>query len=426
MRKAMNLFDMDNWQEIWTALKTNPVRSFFTAFGVFWGIFMLVIMLGSGRGLQNAVYQGFGDFATNSFFMWTRNTTMPYKGFKRGRRFFFDNDDIVAIKNNVREVKIVAPRLQAGGYRGASNVVRGKETGAFNIYGDYPDYMKINPVEITSGRFVNNNDVKDYRKVAIIGNGVVDALFKKGEKSIGQYIRIQGVYFKVVGVFKSKKKGGQAERDANSIFLPFSTMQKTFNYGDKVFWFAITSQDNIPASIAEEKVIALMKQRHKVNPSDTQAIGHFNVEKQFKKMTGLFTGINILIWIVGIGTLLAGVIGVSNIMLIIIKERTKEIGIKRALGATPMNIISQVILESVTITTLAGYVGLVVGVALLSLIDKLMVSSGSDSQFFLHPEINFNVGITALLILVVAGIFAGFIPARRAVSIKPVDALRDE
>ena len=422
----MKIFDLDNWNEIWTALKKNPVRTFFTAFGVFWGIFMLVIMLGSGKGLQNAVYQGFGDFATNSFFMWAQKTSMPYQGFKQGRGYYFTNDDIEAIRQNIKEVKLVAPRLQGGGHNRASNVVRGKETGAYNIYGDYPDFFKIDPVDITAGRFINQLDVKDERKVAVIGTAVIKDLFKKDENPMGQYIRIQGVYFRVVGLFKSKKKGGQADRDNNSIFLPFSSMQRTFNYGNKVFWFAITSADNVPASLAEEKVLAFMKQRHHINPKDTQAIGHFNVEKEFKKMTGLFNGINGLVWIVGIGTLLAGIIGVSNIMLIIVKERTREIDVKRALGATPANIISQIILESVSLTTLAGYIGLVIGVALLSLIDKIMVSSGANSQFFLHPEINFNVGMTALAVLVVSGIFAGLIPAKRAVSIKPVEALRDE
>ncbi len=422
----MKIFDADNWHEIFSALKKNKVRTFFTAFGVFWGIFMLVLMLGSGNGLKNAAYNGWGDFATNSFFMWTQRTSMPYKGFKRGRSFNFNNQDTKAIRENVPEVKTLAPRIQAGGYRGASNVVRGKETGAFNIYGDYPDFMDIDPVTITKGRFVNQKDITDMRKIAVIGNGVVDALFKEEENPIGEYIKIQGVYFNVVGTFKSKKNGGEADRDANSIFLPFSTMQKTYNYGDAVFWYAITSKKGISASVTEEKVIKLMKQRHKVHPDDNQAIGHFNVKKEFNKMQGLFNGIDGLIWIVGIGTLLAGIIGVSNIMLIIIKERTKEIGVKRALGATPLNIISQVILESVFLTTMAGYFGLVMGVGALGLLDNAMQNSGADNRFFLHPGINFSVGITALVILIIAGIFAGMIPAKRAVSIKPVDALRDE
>lgn len=422
----MNVFDLDNWQEIFSTLKNNKVRTFFTAFGVFWGIFMLVLMLGSGNGLKNAAYNGWGDFATNSFFMWTQRTSMPYKGFQRGRSFNFNNKDTEALKEKVPEIKTLAPRLQAGGYRGSSNVVRGKETGAFNIYGDYPEFMDIDPVEITGGRFINQKDIDDMRKVAVIGNAVVDALFMEGEQPVGDYVKIQGVYFNVVGTFKSKKKGNEADRDANSIFLPFSTMQKTYNYGDAVFWYAITSKDNIPASITEEKVIGLMKQRHKIHPEDDQAIGHFNVEKEFNKMEGLFMGIDGLIWVVGIGTLLAGIIGVSNIMLIIIKERTNEIGVKRALGATPVNIISQVILESVFLTTLAGYFGLVMGVAILGVIDNAMENSGADSQFFLHPEIDFGIGITALVILIISGIFAGLIPARRALSIRPVDALRDE
>lgn len=422
----MNVFDLDNWQEIFSTLKNNKVRTFFTAFGVFWGIFMLVLMLGSGNGLKNAAYDGWGDFATNSFFMWTQRTSMPYKGFRRGRNFNFNNKDTEALRNKIPEIKTLAPRLQAGGYRGSSNVVRGKETGAFNIYGDYPEFMDIDPVEMIGGRFVNQKDIDDMRKVAVIGNAVVDALFKEGEEPVGDYIKIQGVYFNVVGVFKSKKKGGEADKDANSIFLPFTAMQKTFNYGDAVFWYAITSRDNIPASITEEKVIDLMKLRHKIHPEDDQAIGHFNVEKEFNKMEGLFMGIDGLIWVVGIGTLLAGIIGVSNIMLIVIKERTNEIGVKRALGATPSNIISQVILESVFLTTLAGYFGLVIGVVLLGVIDNAMQNSGGDSQFFLHPEIDFGIGITALVILIFSGIFAGLIPAKRALSIKPVDALRDE
>ena len=422
----MKIFDLDNWQEIWSALKKNPVRTFFTAFGVFWGIFMLVLMLGSGRGLKNAVYAGFSDFATNSFFMWTQKTSKPYEGFKRGRSFNFTNHDIEVIRKNVPSVKLLAPRIQGGGFRGASNVVYGKETGAFNIYGDYPDYFKIDPVTMTAGRFVNQIDIRDYRKVAVIGSNVITSLFKNGENPMGKYIKIQGVYFEVVGTFKSKKRGNQADGENNTIFLPFTSMQRTFNFGNKVFWFAITSKDNIPATVTEKKVIAVMKKVHHINPKDDQAIGHFNVQKNFDKVRGLFNGISGLVWLVGTGTLLAGIIGVSNIMLIIVKERTREIGVKRALGATPLNVISQIILESVTLTAVAGYTGLVLGVGLLALIDKVMVNSGAKTQFFLHPEISFQVGITALLILVVSGVFAGLIPARRAVSIKPVDALRDE
>jgi putative ABC transport system permease protein len=422
----ISVFDIDNWHEIISSLKKNKVRTFFTAFGVFWGIFMLVIMIGSGNGLRNGIMDDFGDFATNSFFMWTQRTSIPYKGFNRGRYFNFHNDDIKFLKDNVPEIDVLAPRLQAGGYRGAGNVVRGKETGAFNIYGDMPDFNRINPFTIVEGRFLNNKDIVDERKTAVIGSSVVDVLFKPWEKVIGEYIRIQGVYFKVVGVIKSRQKGNEAERDENSIFLPFTSMQRTFNYGDIIGWFAITSKKNVPASVVEKKSIKALKQKYKIHPDDDRAIGHFNVEKEFNKMTGLFDGISMLIWIVGAGTLLAGAIGVSNIMLIIIKERTKEIGVKRALGTTPSEIVIQIILESVFLTSLAGIIGVIFGVSILTSIDNLMVSNNIQMDMFMHPEIDFKTAVSALIILISAGVFAGMIPAYKAVKVKPVEALRDE
>ncbi|MCK9616597.1 MAG: ABC transporter permease [Lentimicrobiaceae bacterium] len=422
------MFDRDSWHEILEALKKNKIRTALTAFGVFWGIFMLIIMLGSGRGLQNGITQGFGDFATNSFFMWTQKTTMPYKGFPRNRWFNFKNDDIKALRDNIPEIEILAPRLQGGGFRGGDNVVRGLKSGAFAINGDYPEWNLIDPVSVTQGRFINEMDVLEKRKVAVIGSKVYDALFKPGENPLGQYIRIQGVYFNIIGVFKPKNSnvnfGGDKDQ---TIFMPFTTLQKTYNYGDVVGWFAITSKENVPVSEIEEKVVKLMKQRHSVHPDDDQAIGHFNLEVQYKKMKGLFAGINGLIWLVGIGTLIAGVIGISNIMLVIVKERTKEMGIRRALGASPSIIIRQIIAESVFLTTMAGYMGLVIGVGLLELINFLLSKSGgAKDTMFKNPEVDFNVAIMALLILIISGVLAGIIPAKRAVKIKPIEALRDE
>lgn len=422
------MFDLDSWHEIFEALKKNKVRTLLTAFGVFWGIFMLIIMLGSGTGLKNGVTAGFGNFATNSFFMWTQKTTIPYKGFPRNRWFNFKNDDIEGLRRSVPEIEILAPRLQGGGFRGGDNVTRGLKSGAFTINGDYPEWNLIDPVTITQGRFLNQMDILEKRKVAVIGSKVYDALFNPGENPLGQYIRIQGVYFNVIGVFKPNNSnvnfGGDKDQ---SIFMPFSTLQKTYNYGDVVGWFAITSKEGVPASEVEEKVVALMKQRHSVHPDDDQAIGHFNIEAQYKKMKGLFGGINGLIWLVGIGTLLAGVIGISNIMLVIVKERTKEMGIRRALGAAPAIIIRQIIAESVFLTTLAGYIGLVIGVGLLELINYfLSKSEGGKDTMFKNPEVDFNVAVIALAILVISGVLAGIIPAKRAVSIKPIEALRDE
>ncbi|MGE5383185.1 MAG: ABC transporter permease [Omnitrophica WOR_2 bacterium] len=422
------MFDLDRWQEIMSALKKNKMRTFLTAFGVFWGIFMLIIMLGAGNGLRNGVTSDFGDFATNSVFMWTRTTTIPYKGLPRGRNFNFRNDDIEALRKEIPEIQILSPRTQGGDGQDGNNVVKGTKSGTFSIMGDFPEWNEIDPVTITSGRFVNNADIKDKRKVAVIGNKVVEILFQPGENPLGQYIQIRGIYFQVVGTFKPLNTGVNFGGDKEqSIFIPLTTFQRVYNWGDIIGWFAFTSKDGIPASVVEKKASAVLRKRHMVSPEDTEAIGSFNLEKQYNQMTGLFAGINGLIWIVGIGTLLAGVIGISNIMLVIVKERTKEIGIQRAIGASPAKIISQIITESVFLTTFAGYIGLVISVALLELINKMLMSGGTGERtMFKNPGIDFNMAIIALAILVISGAIAGWVPARKAVSIKPIDALRYE
>ncbi|MEZ5195242.1 MAG: ABC transporter permease [Bacteroidales bacterium] len=422
------MFDRDRWQEIFHTLKKNKLRTFMTAFGVFWGIFMLIIMLGSGAGLENGVTSGMGKFATNSFFVWTNQTTIPYKGFPRGRRFNFRNDDIEALRDNIPEIEYLSPKLQ-GWSRGDgnNNTVRNDRVGAFSIYGDYPQWNKIDPMDIIEGRFINEIDIADKRKVAVIGTRVREILFEPDEDPIGEYIKIQGVYFQVVGVFVPLNTnisfGGEKEQ---SIFIPFTTLQKTYNYGDVVGWFSITSIENVPASEVEEKTLKFLAQRHSIHPDDEEAFGHFNLEENFQQMRGLFAGISGLIWIVGIGTLLAGVIGISNIMLVIVKERTNEIGIQRAIGATPWNIMSQIVIESVFLTTIAGYVGLVMGVGLVEAINYALIEFGADNEMFKRPEVDFNIAVTALLVLILAGALAGLIPARRAVRIKPIDALRSE
>jgi putative ABC transport system permease protein len=421
------MFDRDRWHEIWSSLAKNKIRTILTAFGVFWGIFMLMIMLGSGSGLQNGVMNGMGDFATNSVFMWTRPTTIPYKGLPRNRRFYYRNDDIKALKDNIPELAVVSPRLEGGGRNNGNNVIRNEKAGAFSVYGDYPEWNLIDPVNIPKGRFINHIDIEQKRKVAVIGKRVLEVLFEKDEDPIGKYIRINGIYFQVVGVFTPKNQnmnfGGDKEQ---SIHLPFTTLQQAFNYGDIVGWFAMTSKPGIPVTIIEEKAKILLKERHKVAPEDDRAIGFFNLDKQFRQMTGLFTGIRGLIWVVGIGTLMAGVIGISNIMLVIVKERTKEIGIMRAIGASPAKVMSQIITESVFLTTIAGYGGLVAGVAIIELINKNLPVPENGQTMFLNPTIDFQVALLSLLILIFSGILAGLVPARRAVSIKPIDALRYE
>lgn len=417
------MFDQDNWQEIFSTIKKNKLRTVLTALGVLWGIFMLVVMLGAGNGLRNGVVGGFDGFATNSFFVWTQKTTKAYEGFQPGRRFNYNNDDTEAIKATVKEAQYVCARNQLGGFRGGNNITRGVKTGTFSIYGDFPEFAKIQPMKHLQGRFINDLDISQKRKICVIGNRVQEILFEKDEDPLGKYIRINGVYFQVVGLFKSNQSGGQGQEESQTVYVPFTTFQTAFNFGNIVGWYSITSKENIPVEIVETKVIDLLKQRHHISPDDKLAVGHWNMGKEFEKISGLFTGIDLLVWIVGIGTLLAGVIGVSNIMLIVVKERTKEIGIKRALGATPWKIIGQIILESVFLTTFAGYFGLILGIGLLELINT-MIGADPEGGMFKNPHVDINVALTALTILIVSGALAGFIPARRAIQVKPIEALR--
>ena len=420
------IFDRDNWQEIYYSLKQNKLRSFLTAFGVFWGIFLLLIMLGASKGLQNGAMDNFSNRATNSLYLWTRPTTIPYKGFPIGRRFYFDNDDIKALRQHIPEIQFLGPRNQVGGHRGVTNISRGLKDGAFSINGDYPEYRYIQLLKITTGRFINDLDMRDRRKVTVIGTRVREVLFEEEEDPLGEYILVKGVYFKVVGVFTTNSEGDEAEEETQTIFIPFTTFQNAFNFGKRVSWFSITSQPHIPASVVEKKAIALLAERHQIAPDDRNAFGRYNAEKEYRKMVNLFKGINILTWFVGTFTLIAGVIGVSNIMLIIVKERTREIGIRRAIGATPFNIISQIVAESVLLTALSCYIGLFFGVVIIELVSRVLTATGAKVEYFKNPEIDFTVAIASLSILVICGALAGLIPGRKAVSIKPVEAIRDE
>jgi putative ABC transport system permease protein len=416
------IFERDNWQEIFATIRKNKLRTFLTMLGVFWGIFMLVIMLGSGNGLRNGILKEFAGTATNSFFVWAQQTTKSYKGMKPNRSFNFTIADAEALKQ-LPELEVVSPLNQLGGYEGANNVLRGHKTAACEIQACYPNIIGISDIKLSQGRFINDLDIKEKRKICVIGSRVVEMLFRKEEKIIGEYIRINGVYFRVVGVTKQTSGGNEGRQQAQRINIPFSTFQNAFNYGDVVGWFAIKSKKNIPAELSEEKVIAMLKERHKISPEDNKAIGHWNMAVEFNKLSGLFTGIEILVWIVGIGTLLAGVIGISNIMLIVVKERTKEIGVKRALGAIPFQIISQIMLEAVFLTSISGYFGLVTGIGLL---EGLNAAIGDSGEMFTNPTVDLSVALKALTVLILSGAFAGLIPASKAVAIKPVEALRTE
>lgn len=416
------IFEKDNWQEILATIRKNKLRTFLTMLGVFWGIFMLVIMLGSGNGLRNGILRGFSGTATNSFFCWAQPTNKAYKGYKPGRRFNFNTSDAEALRR-LPELEIVHPMNQLGGHDEASNVVRGLKTVASEILATYSYYSQINEIRIEKGRFINDLDIKEKRKICVIGPRVAEVLFKKDENVIGEYIRINGVYFRITGITQVTGSGGEAREQAQRIFVPFTTFSNAFNYGNLVGWFAVKVRKDVPAEEAEQKVMAILKERHTIAPDDLKAIGHWNMSVEYNKLTGLFFGIELLIWIVGAGTLLAGVIGISNIMLIVVKERTKEIGVKRALGAVPGQIIGQIMVESVFLTALSGYFGLLLGIGLLELLNSLIGESG---EMFVNPTVDLSVALTALTILIVCGALAGLIPASKAVSIKPVEALRSE
>ncbi|MCC6129162.1 MAG: ABC transporter permease [Acidobacteria bacterium] len=419
------LFDLDHWQEIKIALLRNHLRTALTAFGVFWGIFLLMVMLGSGTGLRNGTMQEFSGSATNSFFVWTQRTQRPFAGFPAGRRLQLTTADVQAIRDEVPEAEVVAPRNQLRGFGGGNNVTRGRRAGAFSVMGDYPEIMRIQSFKLEKGRFLNPPDLAEGRKVAVIGTRVLEVLFSRGEEPVGQSIVINGIYFQVVGVFRSARTGDAADRDAQTIFVPFTAFQRAFNFGDRVGWLAIISRENVPASVAEEKVLSLLRSRHKVAPDDRRAFGHWNLEKEFKAVQGLFQGIQLLVWLVGVGTLAAGVIGVSNIMLIIVKERTKEIGIRRAVGARPVAVAGQIVSEAVILTGISGYLGLVCGIAVMEGVRRLLPPGGAGTMF-LNPDVGVPEALSALAILIAAGVLAGLAPAQRALAISPTVALRSE
>ncbi|HEY8402309.1 MAG TPA: ABC transporter permease [Cytophagaceae bacterium] len=416
------IFDIDKWQEIYNTVRKNKLRTFLTAFGVAWGIFMLVLLLGAGKGLENGVLGMFGNMAKNSMWVWGGKTGVPYQGLKPGRWISFTNEDYEAIKREIPEVKYLAPSTRLGG----EFIVSYKnKNGSYQVSGEYPDIANIKAMNYPSGRFINDIDIREKRKVAVLGERPVQILFG-GEDPVGKYIKIKGVYFLVIGAFTVENTGGDGRGDAEKIFIPLSTLQQTFNEPNRIHVFGITPKEDVPAELVEQKVKSLLATRHKVAPSDEKAIGAWNSGKEILKFQALFFGIKVFVWGVGVLTIIAGIVGVSNIMLIIVKERTKEIGIRKALGATPGSIVSLIILESVVITSFSGYIGLVTGVAVLEAVRSFMESAGAKNEFFSNPEIDISIALYATAILVIAGAFAGLIPAGKAARINPIEALRSE
>ncbi|WP_036382518.1 ABC transporter permease [Muricauda sp. MAR_2010_75] len=417
------IFDRNTWQEIFGSISKNKTRTIITIVGVLWGIFIYIALSGAAKGMDNGFEKVFESVSMNSMFVWGQSTSMPYEGFKTGRPMQLKLGDVAKLKNRIPEINNVAPRITLGNF-GTDPVltVRGQKSGSYPINGDYPVYTRIATKQIfDGGRFINDEDIKQARKICVIGERNVQELFEKDEDPIGQFIRIGDVYFQVVGIHKLSQ-GVSFDSDA-AIFIPFTTFRKLYNTGDNVDYFCIAAYDDVDVVQVEKDVKTLLRNIHRVNPEDERAFGSFNLGEMFTRVSGFAKGMTFLSLIVGIATILAGVIGIGNILLISVKERTKELGVRRALGATPREVRSQIILESVFLTMVAGVMGIILGAGVLSIINNLT----KDLDFpYTNPTVPIPYVLGALLIMVVLGTLIGLIPAQRAVSIKPIDALREE
>jgi putative ABC transport system permease protein len=409
------LFDRDTWQEVYDSLSKNKLRSILTMVGVWWGILLLIGLLGSARGIENSFNRLFGDFATNSVFVWGQSTSKPFKGFQEGKRVQLRLTDAQMIAENVEGIEFVVPRNQGSGF-----VVRNFLSGTFNVAGDYPLLDKVQKKKMKFGRFINQNDIDDNKKVAVISEDIYKQLFEKDEDAIGEYIQINGINFVVIGIFETDNFGGPQ----SSMHIPFTTFQQIYNQAGKIGWMMITGKPEFDIKQIEEDAKLLLRNLHNIHPEDKRAFGSFNLGKEFAKITGFLTGMQFLTWFVGIATLIAGVFAIGNILLITVKERTKEIGVRRALGATPFEIKRQIVVEAVFLTLIAGFFGIISGGWILIAIDKF-VGQGEEA-IFVNASVSIAVVFIALVILVILGTLIGLIPAYKATSVKPIEALREE
>ncbi|MEH6548778.1 MAG: ABC transporter permease [Pseudomonadales bacterium] len=411
-------------QEIAFNIRQNKLRTFLTGFGVFWGIFMLILMLGAGQGMQNGVEQGFSSDAQNSVWIFSRKTSIPYLGLSTGREIHFTQADLIAIKKEVPGVLIVSAENALGSFNRADILVKSDTRSAsYGVFGVAPDYFKIKSgQDQLSGRMLNEYDDSNVRKVATLGSTSAKTLFPD-TNPVGQVIEINGISFTVVGVFSDPGENG---RQSERVYIPMSLFQKTYGSGqNRVDLITYQPRPDANPYEVEEQVLTLLRKRHRVSADDRSAIRANNLLRNYERINRLFAAIDSLLWFVGIGTLTTGVVGISNIMMITVKERTGEIGVRKALGATPIRIVSALLFESVLITATAGYVGLVFGVGLLELTNFVLTASGMQLDSFKRPEVNFSIAISSVAILVIAGMAAGFAPSWRAARISPVEAMKE-
>lgn len=411
---------LDGLQEILYTLRQNKLRTLLTAFGVFWGIFMLILLLGFGRGMQNGAMEDFGSDVLDVIMIWSGDTSVAYRGLGLARRIQLEQADIQAITRQIPGIRLISGESTT--FNGAVTFA-GKNSNA-EIHGIPDEYFKVKEdIPFLLGRKPNPFDVDEIRKVVVIGTAVAQRLFAKDADPVGQEVRVKDVVMKVTGVFHDK---GNRGRNSERVFMPHSTYRKIFGSGERIDMIWVRPAKGVDGFELERNVVELVKRRHDVAPQDNRGITSFNMAMPAKRVDGLFTGINVFIWFVGLGTLTAGIVGISNIMIITVKERTREIGIRKALGATPFSIVSMLLLESALVTTVAGYVGLVFGVGLLESVSFALRSAGAKLPYFMNPEVDFDVAVTAILLLIVVGILAGLVPAMRAAKITPIEAMRAE
>ena len=410
------LFERDTWQEVYDSLTKNKLRTALTMVGVWWGILLLIGLLGSARGIENSFNRLFGSFATNSVFVWAQSTSKPFKGFQEGRQVQLKISDAKKIEENVEGIEFVVPRNQS-----QALVVHNFLSGNFGVNGDYPLLDQVQKKKMIQGRFINQTDIDENRKVVVISEEIYKQLFEKDAEIIGEYIQLNGMNFKVVGMFET---GNANMGPSSDIHIPFTTFQQIYNMGENIGWMMITGKPEYDISQIETDAKLILKNLNKVHPEDNRAFGSFNLGKEFAKITGFLTGMQFLTWFVGIATLIAGVFAIGNILLITVKERTKEIGVRRALGATPFEIKRQVVLEAVFITLIAGLLGIISGGSILMLLDSLY-GQGAEAML-VNASVSISIVFVALIILIVLGTLIGLIPAFKATSIKPIDALREE
>lgn len=419
----MRWWERDPWIELAQVLLRNPFRTFLSSLGVGWGLFMILITVGASNGLEEGVKSDMGNRVKNSAFLWGESTSLPYKGYPRGRWIELTSPDVEYLVKNATTLEVVAPRNQLGGWRGGNNVTHGLKTAACGVYGDMPVYKNIDPILITEGRYINQRDLDDRRKVAVIGKRVRQLLFDREEQVLGSHIQIQGVTFTVVGVYKSQQTGEDAEEAENSIFTPYTTFNHAFHMGDKVGWLSLLIKEDVPGDTAVAEVLRLLKAQKSIHPDDPRGFGHWSMAEMHEEMSTVFAAFRWVSFVFGGLALFAGVIGIMNIMLITIKERTRELGVRRALGATPANIVVQIMVETLTLTVLAGLIGGILGVFALEALDTYLVNA-EDNGIFRHPHVTLDVLLTALTTMTILGAFAGVLPALRALRVQPVEALR--